>query len=97
MHDARQRRDFLSSGSDLIGFTSTTASPGGRRPVPVSTQILQVGVAFNVDLCPSLEASAMILGAIWVAIGLAYLAWMTRLFTKQPPELTNAQPGKVEQ
>jgi putrescine importer len=56
-----------------------------------------IGVAINVALWFSLETSAMILGAIWVAIGLAYLAWMTRLFTKQPPELTNAQPGKVEQ
>ncbi len=46
-----------------------------------------IGVAINIALWFSLEPSAMIVGGVWVAIGLGYLLWRTRLFRAAPPEL----------
>ncbi|KRC51663.1 Putrescine importer PuuP [Leifsonia sp. Root227] len=46
-----------------------------------------LGVAINVALWFSLEPSAMIVGGVWVAIGLAYLLWRTRFFRVSPPPL----------
>jgi len=54
-----------------------------------------VGAAINVMLWFSLEPSAMLIGAIWTAIGFAYLLWRTRLFRAAPPALTG--PLEIEQ
>jgi len=35
----------------------------------------------------NLEPSSMNLGLVWGAIGLAYLAFITRFFTKAPPQM----------
>ncbi|RNE67439.1 APC family permease [Cryobacterium tepidiphilum] len=45
-----------------------------------------IGVVINVALWFSLEPSAMIVGFIWVAIGLAYVLCVTRMFRKQAPQ-----------
>ncbi|MGN7797812.1 APC family permease [Leifsonia sp. 22587] len=47
-----------------------------------------LGVAINVALWFSLEPSAMIVGAVWVAIGVGYLLWRTRFFREAPPALS---------
>ncbi|MDU6412286.1 MAG: Putrescine importer PuuP, partial [Yersiniaceae bacterium] len=35
----------------------------------------------------NLEASSMYLGLAWGAVGLAYLAYITRFFRKSPPQM----------
>ena len=52
-----------------------------------------LGVAVNVALWFSLEPSAMVVGGVWVALGLGYLLWRTRLFREAPPALS----GPVDQ
>ncbi|MFD5214657.1 APC family permease [Microbacterium sp. NPDC058345] len=47
-----------------------------------------IGALINVMLWFSLEPSAMLIGAIWTAVGVAYLLWRTRLFRAAPPVLT---------
>ncbi|GAA2892278.1 APC family permease [Microbacterium esteraromaticum] len=54
-----------------------------------------LGAAINVMLWFSLEPSAMLIGAIWTALGFAYLLWRTRLFRAAPPALTG--PLEIEQ
>ncbi|GIN19501.1 amino acid permease [Siminovitchia fordii] len=49
------------------------------------------GLAFNLYLWYSLETSAMILGAIWAAIGFVYILYLTKFFRVSPPELNNEQ------
>ncbi|MDQ1569476.1 MAG: putrescine importer [Actinomycetota bacterium] len=44
-----------------------------------------VGFALTVWLWTSLPTLAFIIGGIWVALGLIYLLWLTRFFTKKPP------------
>ena len=36
----------------------------------------------------SLDRSALMLGGIWLACGLAWLAWLTRGFRQATPELS---------
>ncbi|HET7578613.1 MAG TPA: APC family permease [Bacillales bacterium] len=45
-----------------------------------------IGFAFNAYLWYSLDAMAMAVGLIWVAIGIIYLLYVTRFFTQAPPE-----------
>lgn len=52
-----------------------------------------LGVAINIALWFSLEPSAMVVGGVWVALGLGYLLWRTRFFRVAPPALA----GPVEQ
>ncbi|WP_309129361.1 APC family permease [Microbacterium sp.] len=47
-----------------------------------------IGAIVNVVLWFSLEPSAMLIGAIWTAVGFVYLLWRTRLFRAAPPALT---------
>ena len=46
-----------------------------------------IGAVADIWLLASLEKTALILGAIWFAIGMAYLCWITRLFRQAPPEV----------
>jgi putrescine importer len=45
------------------------------------------GVLLTLWLWTSLSGFTFVVGLTWMAIGLVYLAWLTRLFTKRPPEL----------
>ncbi len=47
-----------------------------------------IGAVVDVWLLLSLESNAKILGVIWLTLGLAYLAYLTRLFRVPPPEVT---------
>ena len=47
------------------------------------------GLAFNVYLWFNLEKSAMILGAIWAAVGFVYFLYLTKFFKVSPPELSD--------
>ncbi|BES73369.1 APC family permease [Marinobacter nanhaiticus D15-8W] len=46
-----------------------------------------IGAAVNLWLMTKLDIHAVVLGLIWLAIGLAHLAYLTRFFTRQPPEV----------
>jgi putrescine importer len=46
-----------------------------------------IGAVADVWLLASLDKTALILGAIWFVIGLAYLCWITKLFRQPPPEV----------
>ncbi|MBP1807443.1 APC family permease [Rubellimicrobium aerolatum] len=47
-----------------------------------------LGVAFNLYLLVSLDTKAITLGCIWLALGAAYLAYLTRGFSRRPPEVS---------
>ena len=46
-----------------------------------------IGVALTLWLWTSLSSTTFTVGGIWVAIGLAYLLFLTRGFTRRPPQL----------
>lgn len=45
-----------------------------------------LGAGFTFWLWTSLDKKSVILGSVWVFIGLLYLLFITKLFTKKPPE-----------
>ncbi|TCP30614.1 putrescine importer [Scopulibacillus darangshiensis] len=45
-----------------------------------------IGLAFNIYLWFSLDLDALILGLIWVAIGVIYLLYLTKFFRNAPPK-----------
>ena len=47
-----------------------------------------IGSGFNVWLWINLDKHSMTLGGVWLASGLIYLMYLTRMFTKRPPEIT---------
>ena len=47
-----------------------------------------VGVAINVWLWLSLDSVSMIIGGIWIAIGVVFLVITTRGFRAKAPDLT---------
>ncbi|MFG2356768.1 APC family permease [Streptomyces sp. NPDC048521] len=46
-----------------------------------------IGAAVDLWLLAHLDGRALTLGLIWLALGVCYLAWLTRLFRTPPPEL----------
>ncbi|WP_214410300.1 APC family permease [Sphaerisporangium fuscum] len=46
-----------------------------------------VGAAVDVWLLTQLDRHALTLGVVWLVLGLAYLAYLTRMFRLPPPEL----------
>lgn len=46
-----------------------------------------IGVCLTAWLWTSLSATTFTVGGIWVAVGVAYLLFLTRMFTRRPPEL----------
>jgi putrescine importer len=46
-----------------------------------------IGVALTAWLWTSLSSTTFTVGGIWVAIGVAYLLFLTRMFTRRPPSL----------
>ncbi|MGY5115862.1 APC family permease [Streptomyces sp. 900105755] len=61
----------------------------GRRPAVWSYVLLPaVGAVVDVWLLCHLDDRARTLGLIWLALGVCYLAWLTRGFRKAPPEMT---------
>ena len=46
-----------------------------------------IGAVTDIWLLCSLEKTALMLGAIWFVLGLAYLGWITRGFRRAPPEM----------
>ena len=46
-----------------------------------------IGALINLVLLTQLDSHAMVLGLIWLALGLAQLAYLTRGFTRKPPQV----------
>ncbi len=46
-----------------------------------------IGAAVNLWLMSQLDSNAFVLGAIWLAIGLVQLLYLTRFFRQAPPEV----------
>lgn len=46
------------------------------------------GATFTFALWISLDKNSMLIGGIWMALGIIYLMITTRMFTKLPPEMT---------
>ena len=60
----------------------------GRRPGVLAYLVAPaVGAAIDLYLLTRLDGHAITLGLVWLAAGLAYLAYLTRLFRVPPPEL----------
>lgn len=45
------------------------------------------GVGFNIWIWTNLNKNALIMGSIWVAAGFIYLIYLTKFFTKKPPQM----------
>jgi putrescine importer len=66
------------------------------RPVP-NVLIPAVGALVDLWLLIHLDGRALTLGLIWLALGIAYLAYLTRGFRHAPPEMEfseDAGPGE---
>lgn len=46
-----------------------------------------IGAGVNLALMSMLDINAVILGGIWLALGLVYLLYLTRFFSRRPPEV----------
>jgi putrescine importer len=60
---------------------------GGWKRVITDLVAPGIGAVTDIWLLLSLGPDAKVLGAIWVTLGLVYLAYMTRLFRVPPPEV----------
>ncbi|CAM2144069.1 Putrescine importer PuuP [Pararobbsia alpina] len=70
-------------------YLSGQAQQGSHRKIGVIGGLLFpiIGAISDIWLLVSLERTALVLGAIWFAIGLVYLFAMTRGFRRPPPEV----------
>lgn len=46
-----------------------------------------IGACFNLWLWTNLDSHSFMLGCIWIGFGILYLAYLTKMFTKRPPEM----------
>ncbi|CAB3743807.1 APC family permease [Paraburkholderia rhynchosiae] len=71
-----------------LHLASRQDAPKGERMGIVGGLIFPlIGAVSDIWLLASLEKTALVLGAIWFVMGLAYLCWITRLFQQAPPEV----------
>jgi putrescine importer len=60
----------------------------GRSPGVLAYVVAPaIGAVVDVWLLVHLDGRALTLGVIWLALGVAYLAWLTRLFRVAPPAM----------
>ncbi len=60
----------------------------GERPAALSWLVAPaIGAVVDVYLLTKLDDHALVLGLVWLAIGVVYLAYLTRGFRVAPPEL----------
>lgn len=68
----------------------------GRAPGVVPYVLLPaIGAAVNLWLLSRLDAHAVTLGLIWIGLGVIYLAYLTRMFRRPPPDLEFAGEAPV--
>lgn len=61
--------------------------PRGARNILTSVLVPGIGAAVDLWLLTNLDEKAIVLGLIWLTIGIAYLAYLTRGFRRSPPEV----------
>ncbi|HEX9339304.1 MAG TPA: APC family permease [Pseudonocardiaceae bacterium] len=59
----------------------------GSKNVLINIVVPLIGAAIDVWLLTSLDVNAIRLGLSWLAIGIVYLAYLTRGFRRPPPEM----------
>ncbi|KIF73131.1 Putrescine importer PuuP [Streptomyces sp. 150FB] len=60
----------------------------GRSPGVLPYVVVPaIGAAVDIWLLAHLDGRALTLGLVWLALGVVYLAWLTRLFRKPPPTM----------
>ncbi len=60
---------------------------GQRRGMLLWLILPGIGALLDLGLLVSLDKDALILGIVWLAVGIAYLAHLTRFFRVPPPDL----------
>jgi amino acid transporter len=63
----------------------------GPRGVLVNLVVPLIGAGIDVWLLTNLDSTAIRLGLSWLAIGIVYLAYLTRGFRRPPPEMDFAE------
>lgn len=93
--DVSTSTSFINFGA-FIAFTAVNLSVialflrqrrAGVRSSPATVVIPAVGALIDLWLLINLEPAALTLGAIWLAAGVVYLAYLTRLFRRPPPRM----------
>lgn len=60
----------------------------GRHLNPLAYAVAPaIGAGVDVYLLANLDGKAPTLGMLWLALGVAYLAYLTRMFRVPPPEM----------
>jgi amino acid transporter len=95
----------VSTSTSFINFGAFTAftfvnlsviarylrSRGERPPVLGHVVVPAIGAAIDIWLLTSLDGTAITLGMVWLGLGVAYLAVLTRGFRVPPPEMQFAE------
>lgn len=71
----------------VVRHTLARGRRGRPRDLLAGLVFPLIGAVADLWLLISLENTALLLGAIWFATGFCYLAWLTRLFRRAPPEM----------
>lgn len=66
-------------------------NPFGYIVVPV------IGAAIDIYLLTQLDSNAIRLGLVWLALGIVYLAFLTKGFRKAPPEMEFSEEAEAEE
>ncbi|GHE48561.1 amino acid permease [Streptomyces longispororuber] len=91
--DVETSTSFINFGA-FTAFTAVNLCPivlyfrsGRRRPALGYLVIPAVGAAVCAWLLSRLDEHALLIGSVWLTCGLVYLAWLTGMFRRQPPEM----------
>lgn len=94
--DVSSSTSFINFGA-FVAFTAVNISvlaryarerAAGRSPAVLPHVLVPtVGALIDLWLLINLDAAALVLGVIWLGCGVAYLAYLTRLFRVPPPEM----------
>ncbi|MET8243330.1 APC family permease [Streptomyces sp. NPDC005202] len=68
---------------------------GGRPGLPGHVIAPAIGVVVDLWLLAHLDGKALTLGIAWLALGVCYLAYLTRGFRTAPPELTFDEEPRI--
>ncbi|GAA2341590.1 APC family permease [Saccharopolyspora halophila] len=94
--DVSASTSFINFGA-FVAFTAVNISviaryarerAAGRSPAALPHVLVPaIGAVIDLWLLINLDSSALVLGVIWLSCGIAYLAYLTRLFRVPPPEM----------
>jgi amino acid transporter len=71
----------------VIAHVFRVRKESGRRVTALDLVPPVIGAAVDIWLLTSLDAKALLVGIVWLAMGILYLAYLTRLFRVAPPEM----------